>query len=200
MKSRTLEIILILSVWVALFVFLLVSCNQPTSSKAQPTTEQPTETEVPVPTIKETEAETAIEKPTETKPSVKAEYGYNILWSGRQITQGEFELICKTVYREAGNSSHQTQVMVCLTILNRLHSLDFDNTVYGVIYAERAYAVTKLADFKETVWSEATEKAVIEAFTVNAYPKDLYYFRDDYYHDFGVPYTNIGHIYFSTKN
>lgn len=115
------------------------------------------------------------------------------------ITLDEFRLICTTVYCEAGNQSIETQIMVALTILNRLNSEDFPNTVREVIYQDEQYAVTEWENFEDYGWTSSVEQAVTYALEVNTYPEDMFFFRTDHYHRFGQPYMQSDELYFSTK-
>ena len=108
------------------------------------------------------------------------------------ITLDEFRLMCTTVYCEAGNQSIETQIMVALTILNRLNSEEFPNTVREVIYQDEQYAVTEWGNFEDYGWTSSVEQAVTYALEVNDYPEDMIFFRTDHYHKFGQPYIQSG--------
>ena len=111
----------------------------------------------------------------------------------------DFELICRTVYCEAGNQDIKTQEMVALTIMNRVKSKRFPNTVKGVVYQKNAYAVTNWKDFSSRKWTKQVEKAVKRAAKSKKHPKDMFYFRTDYFHKFGKPYMVSGDLWFSTE-
>jgi hypothetical protein len=63
---------------------------------------------------------------------------YKCYWADFSLTESEYDLICTTVYCESGNQDFDTQVMVALTILNRLESDLFPDTVKEVIYSKGA--------------------------------------------------------------
>ena len=71
-------------------------------------------------------------------------------WQGRSFQKGEYEILCRTVFCEAGNQNLATQTMVALTILNRVASKKFPNSIKDVVYQKNATAsiypasVTKL--------------------------------------------------------
>ena len=117
----------------------------------------------------------------------------------KSITKSDYDLICRTVYCEAGNQSLNTQMMVALTILNRLDDEKFPNTVRGVVYQKNAYAVTGWKNFEQYEWTEQVEKAVNIALEKNIYPKDMFYFRTEHFHKFGKPYAKSGDLWFSTE-
>lgn len=125
---------------------------------------------------------------------------YKCYWGNFEITSQDFELLCKTVYCEAGNQSIDTQIMVALTVLNRVQSDIFPNSIRSVVYQDRQYKVSTWQGFEQTEWTESVEQAVTYALEVNEYPKDMYYFRTDHYHSFGVPYKKADDLYFSTEN
>ena len=120
--------------------------------------------------------------------------------TGNELRKQEFELLCRTVYCEAGNQDIKTQTMVALTILNRVKSDKFPNTVKGVVYQKNAYAVSQWKNFESYKWTEQVEKAVKQALKSNKYPKDMYYFRTKHYHKFGRPYMKSDDLWFSTQN
>ena len=115
------------------------------------------------------------------------------------LNKEEKELLCRTVYCEAGNQSIETQEMVALTILNRLESDKFPDTLHDVIYQKNQYEVTTWSGFENYGWTEQVEQAVENVLIENRYPSDMYYFRNGYYHSFGVPYMQSGDLYFNTE-
>ena len=121
------------------------------------------------------------------------------VWLKYTLTDEEFELLCRTTFCEAGNQDLDTQVMVCLTILNRLNSKKFPNSIKEVIYQQDAYEVTEWEDFENYGWTEQVEKAVKIALRENNHPADMYYFRTEHYHKFGKPYMQSDDLWFSTE-
>ena len=158
-----------------------------------PNTEPTTE---PVP---ETETETSTEistEPTTEKPNTDK----TCVWGGFTITQEEYKLICTTVFCEAGGESLQTQILVCLTILNR-YTAGYSDSIRGVIYAKNAYEVTGWKDFENRGWTDQVEQAVNIALEKNEHPRNMFYFRDDYFHkgSWAKDYIQSDNMYFSTK-
>ena len=88
--------------------------------------------------------------------------------------------------------------MVCLTILNR-YKTGYADSIREVIYQDGAYAVTQWVDFENRGWTEQVEMAVQYALDVNEHPRDMYYFRTDFYHNFAENYMKSGDLYFSTQ-
>ena len=120
-------------------------------------------------------------------------------WNGYVLTEDEYELLCRTTFCEAGNQDLETQVMVCLTILNRLSADEFPNSIHDIVYQERAYAVTKWKDFEKYEWTEQVEQAVSIALTENNHPYNMYYFRTKHFHKFGKPYIQSDDLWFSVE-
>lgn len=150
------------------------------------------QTEITIETVAISKAETEYVK--EPEP-IRCE------WGDFEISQEEFDLICTTVFCEAGNQDFQTQTMVCLTILNRFvdESGNFADTISGVIYQQDAYEVTTWNDFESRGWTEQVEEAVKYALEVNEHPADMFYFRTLHYHTFGQPYMQSDDLWFSTE-
>lgn len=120
-------------------------------------------------------------------------------WEDIVLTEDEMNLLYTTVYCEAGNQGHEAQVMVALVILNRLNSDKYPDTLREVIYQRSQFSVTLWPDFESRGWTSSVKDAVDYALIRNDYPRDMYYFRADYYHSFGVPYTYKAETYFSTE-
>lgn len=127
---------------------------------------------------------------------------YPVVWGDYEFTREEYDLLAITVYCESGNQDLYTQTLVAKTILNRVASDLFPDTVTDVVYQKGQYAVTKWSGFPVSYYdklTEQTEKAVYLALTTDDTPNDLYYFRNSYYHSGGVPYYNNGVLYFCTQ-
>lgn len=124
---------------------------------------------------------------------------YYCVWGDYVFTQDEYELLLTTTFCESGNQDLITQQMTALVILNRLMSGEFGETLYEVIYAPDAFAVTKWPDFENRGWTPQVEQAVQLALTDNPHPKNMYYFRTKYYHSWAQDYMKSGDVYFSTK-
>lgn len=121
-------------------------------------------------------------------------------WGNLYITQADYELLCRTTYCEAGNQPQETQIMVALTILNRLASGRFGEDMTSVVYSPNAYEVTEWVDFECRTWNEQTQIAVDIALQTNNHPRNMYYFRTLHYHTFGKEYKKSNDLWFSTEN
>ena len=123
-------------------------------------------------------------------------------WSDKvQLSMEEFYMICNTVYYEARGCTPQEQAMVALTILNRVNSDSFPNTVYEVLISPNQYD-PKYTDYSLFIWSEEIEQSVMYALECNDYHPDMVYYRADHYFtgSFQIPYMHIGGCWFSIQN
>ena len=123
-------------------------------------------------------------------------------WSDIELTQSELELLYTTVYCESGGEELEAQIMVAQTILNRMLSDKYPDTLRGIVYQRNAegkpqFAVINWPDFESRGWSEDAMAAVHYALAHRGYPANMLYFRDSYYHDFGQPYKQVGNMFFS---
>lgn len=146
-----------------------------------------------------TESATESVKETEFAPVqtvIPEEDTYYCVWMDEEISQSDFELICKTTHLEGRRQSEEARYMIALTILNRYAS-GFEETFHEVIYD--AYDATEMDEFETCEWNEQTEECVLRALKENTHPYDLYYFRTKHYHTFGHPYMQSGTLYFSTE-
>ena len=130
---------------------------------------------------------------------VNASQSYVCEWLDTEISQEEFELLCRTTFCEAENQDFESQKMVCLTILNRLKSNRFPDTIHDVVYGRNAYEVTTWADFESKEWTEQVEMAVLSALEENNHPEDMFYFRTEHFHTFGENYIKSDDLYFSLE-
>ena len=155
-------------------------------------TQETTETEI-------TTEQTVVEEETTQPPTITTN-NIKCVWGDFEITEEEYELICTTVFCESGNKSLQTQVLVCLTILNR-YAAGYADSIKGVVYAKNAYTVTDWKDFENRGWTVQVEQAVNIALTINDHPRNMFYFRDNYFHpgSWAKDYIASDNMYFSTS-
>lgn len=112
------------------------------------------------------------------------------------LTQEEIELIALVTMAECGGEPEEGQRLVIDTILNRVDSPYFPDTVYDVLYQKNQYAC---------VWNGALDRCyvrddlvqLIKEESVNRTNSEVVFFRTKYYHSFGVPMFQVGNHYFS---
>ena len=114
------------------------------------------------------------------------------------ITMDDAVLIAKLVLAEAEGEPEMGKRLVIDTVLNRLDSIDFPNTVYDVIY--QPYHYSPAWDGRIEIFSELEDafKLVVDEIQ-NRTNSEVLYFRTDYFHEFGTPMEQVGNHYFSTK-
>lgn len=105
----------------------------------------------------------------------------------------EIVLIGKVVHHEAGNQSELGKRLVADTILNRVESDKFPNTVAEVINQPGQYCNPKKYP------PDGTYKIVAEEIYMRTNPKVLY-FKTGGYHSFAVPIIKEGKHYFSGRS
>ena len=114
------------------------------------------------------------------------------------ITMDDAVLIAKLVLAEAEGESEMGKRLVIDTVLNRLESEDFPNTVYDVVY--QPYHYDPAWDGRIDLFSELDDafKLVVDEIH-NRTNSEVLYFRTDKFHEFGTPMEQVGNHYFSTK-
>ena len=114
------------------------------------------------------------------------------------ITMDDAVLIAKLVLAEAEGEPEMGKRLVIDTVLNRLESEDFPNTVYDVVY--QPYHYDPAWDGRIELFSELDDafKLVVDEIH-NRTNSEVLYFRTDKFHEFGTPMEQVGNHYFSTK-
>lgn len=86
--------------------------------------------------------------------------GGNILYGSIQLTDDDFEILCKITSAERGGGTKQQQEYVVSVILNRVLSSKFPNTVKDVVFAPGQFQPTRNGAYERAVPSETTKAAV----------------------------------------
>lgn len=103
-------------------------------------------------------------------------------------------------YAEARGESFEVQYYIACTILNRVESELFPNTIPGVIYQTKPsiqfYGAwdTNQYEVTDSVW-----EAIRAALFYNDLPSDVYYFTSDGYLPETEPWKQIGNMWFSKQ-
>lgn len=87
-----------------------------------------------------------------------------IVYTGTElenISDSDFEMICRIVYAERGNGSQQQQEYVASVIMNRVISSRFPNTVEGVITAKKQFSSYGSANYLSEGWKSAQIQAAV---------------------------------------
>ena len=101
------------------------------------------------------------------------------------------ELIAMVVMSEAGNQDMLGKVAVASVVLNRCDY--FGLTVESVVKAKGQFSFP----YYGTVTDECYRAVEIAEHSRDLFPATMLYFRNTKYHDFGIPYEQIGDHYFS---
>lgn len=110
----------------------------------------------------------------------------------------DMELIALVCVAEAEGESEYGKRLVIDTILNRLESEYFPNTINEVIYAPGQYECVHNGRINRVEYNEDVANLVIEEFN-NRTNSEVIYFRTNYYFNFGTPLLNEGSHYFSGR-
>lgn len=106
--------------------------------------------------------------------------------------RSDVDVIAATVEGEGGNQPLVGKVAIAATMLNRM-----DRT--GRSAESIALEAYNAYPYYGPVSEESYKAVEIAMNNRDLFPSDMMYFRADHYHDFGVPYCQIGDHYFSTK-
>lgn len=140
----------------------------------------------------QTETETEVETETEPETLSENEVPVYTIEKLSKITLDDFYEICRVVMNEAGGESYKCQVAVAETIINRINSDKFPNTIEGVLYQPWQYSHASNGEVTDSV-----KEAVTQVLEQKVFDNDMMYFREDYYHEFAEDYFYINNMYFS---
>lgn len=110
-------------------------------------------------------------------------------------SQEDIDLMARVVMSEASTQSDDCKQAIASVILNRVRSDKYPNTVSEVVYSQSQFSVANNGQPTEDCYG-----AVYAAITYpGAFPSDMYWFRNSFYHSFAYEYCKIGNTYFSTE-
>ena len=108
-------------------------------------------------------------------------------------TDQERELLARAVMSEGSLLPMHGKIAIVATIMNRVRSDKFPDTIYDILYQENQFS---LADNGEPTY-ECYD--AIDNYVESGWPDDMYWFRDTYPHSYGYEYLHIGNMYFNTE-
>ena len=120
-----------------------------------------------------------------------------------QITEeemlGDMELIAQLVQAEAGNQSFEVKCLVVDTVLNRVESPLFPNTVEEVIFQPGQFSVISNGAFEKAAWhmQESDYSAVSYEFELHSNKDILYFNNNRRVSGTGSPFK-LGDMWFNT--
>lgn len=112
------------------------------------------------------------------------------------LSDEEIRLIALVTMAEAEGEPELGKRLVIDTILNRVESNRFPNTVYGVVYQPNQFTSVWNGRSDRCTVRDDIYKLVMEEATSRT-NKSVIFFRTDYYHPYGTPMFSIGSHYFS---
>lgn len=154
----------------------------------------PQEQEIDAPVVErpqkvETKTVVEIEIVEDTETVVEEVYPYLI-----EVTQEDIDLMARVVMSESSILPSDAKQAIAQTIVNRVKSDKFPNTVKEVVYQENQYSTADNGTPNYDCYF-----AVESALLYTGFPEDMYYFRADKPHDFAYFYCKIGNTYFNTS-
>ena len=112
------------------------------------------------------------------------------------LSESDIDLIALITMAEAEGESELGKRLVIDVILNRIDSPRFANTAHEVIYAPGQFEVLWNGRVERCYVRDDIRQLVIEELQSRT-RNDIYYFRADHYHSFGIPVLQEGNAYFS---
>lgn len=108
----------------------------------------------------------------------------------------DINLLAMVTMAEAEGECEEGQRLVIDTVLNRVDSPYFPDTVRGVIYQTNAFEVMSNGRFDRCYVKEDIRKLVLEELK-NRTNSEVVFFRTERYSDYGQPLFKLGNHYFS---
>lgn len=112
------------------------------------------------------------------------------------LSKDEIELLALVTMAEAEAEPEEGQRLVIDTILNRVDSLYFPDTVYDVVYQKNQFT---------SMWNGRTNRChirddlvkLVEEELLSRTNSEVIFFRTGHYSEYGDPMFLVGHHYFS---
>ena len=116
------------------------------------------------------------------------------------VTEDEINMIAMIVIAEAEGESETGKRLVVDTVLNRMLSSDFPDTIESVIYQNNAFSPIK-SGRAEKCKNKITDEIIklVRSEIVKRTNTEVLYFRTNNYSKYGTPLFKEGNHYFSGK-
>lgn len=114
-----------------------------------------------------------------------------------EVSSNGVELIALITLAEAEGECELGQRLVIDTVLNRLDSDRFPDTIHEVLYQKNQYESMTNGRVNRVVVSDEMRQLVKEELEHRT-NSDVLFFRTNHYHKFGSPMFQVGNHYFST--
>lgn len=116
------------------------------------------------------------------------------------VSRKEFDLMCRVVSAEAGDSSSYTaKELTAEVIVNRARNYKGSNRVTKALYAKGQFTVVHSSVLNRVTLNGETVNAVKDALIKNSHPKTLYFFAARRYFSWAKPYMAVDGSYFCLK-
>lgn len=112
------------------------------------------------------------------------------------LTDEEVELIALLTMAEAEGESEYGQRLVIDSVLNRMDSEHFPDTVHGVIYQKNQYS-SMTGERVTRCWVKEELCELVRSELKERTDYDVVFFRTGHYHPYGTPLFQVGAHYFS---
>lgn len=136
-------------------------------------------------------------------PEWRAECSDELKAAACGITVEEFDLLSRVVEAESdrgtSEDSFEGRTLIALTVLNRVSSADFPDSIYGVCHQSGQFAVVSSGAIYSIRRTDLSDEAVVEAFRrviEGNYPNVMYFNNSCY--QYGSAYGVYGGNYFVT--
>ena len=149
-------------------------------------------TETTLTHVETTSAVTTTIEHTTTQPSISKKVSKTTM----NLTEEEIRLIALVTMAEAEGEPELGKRLVIDTILNRVDSKHFPNTVKGVVYQSNQFSSVWNGRIDRCYVRDDIYQLVVEEAESRA-NQHVIFFRTDYYHPYGTPMFSIGDHYFS---
>lgn len=149
-----------------------------------------------MPQVEETIEPVIEEVPVMEEPVEVVEESVEVTSTVSTFSEDEIYLMAKVCLAEAEDQTEYGKRLVVSTILNRLDSGVYGDTIYDVVYAPYQFEVMNNGRIDRVEVDEYTLELVRQE-TISRSNYDVIYFRMDYYSEYGTPLFVEGDHYFS---
>ena len=112
------------------------------------------------------------------------------------LTDEEIDLLALVTMAEAEGEPEKGKRLVIDTILNRVDSEHFPDTIHDVIYQPKAFTSMWTSRVTRCYVRDDIRQLVIEELESRT-NEEVIFFRTDYYHSYGKELFQVGNHYFS---
>ena len=109
---------------------------------------------------------------------VKVDHPVVQVYENMQLSESDFDLLCKIVWAEMGNEGETAQMACASVILNRVESNQYSNTISKVIYQGNGSQFNGIRRDNFGYYTIETEIAVNKALKENLFQSDVTLFAN----------------------